>query len=291
MNHQIFPDHRTEPTVSIVIPARNEARNLQKLLPTLPPVHQVILVDGHSVDNTVAVAQHIMPTIDIVTQTRTGKGNALACGFAVATGDIIIMFDADGSADPHEIADFVNALRQGADVAKGSRFSPGGGSADITPLRSAGNHMLCRITNMLLGTRFTDLCYGYNAFWTRLVPLLDLPSIDRTARADGRMYWGDGFEIETLLTCRMAAAHLAITEVASVERARVFGQSNLHAVGDGIRVLKTIWTEYRRARRAARTAPRTPVTPLAAQHPHHRSVAHIANDASRPVATSLAAEQ
>jgi len=91
--------HRpADPRLSIVIPARNEARNLEVILPELPPVHEVILVDGESVDGTVDVARRMLPTIRIVSQTRTGKGNALACGFAAATGDIVIMFDADGSA-------------------------------------------------------------------------------------------------------------------------------------------------------------------------------------------------
>ena len=64
---------------------------------------------------------------------------ALACGFAAVTGDIVVMFDADGSADPAEIPAFVRALIAGADFAKGSRFVRGGGSDDITLLRKSGN--------------------------------------------------------------------------------------------------------------------------------------------------------
>ncbi|MEO7127064.1 MAG: glycosyltransferase family 2 protein [Nakamurella sp.] len=237
------------PRVSIVIPARNEARNLQVVLPTLPPVHQVILVDGNSVDDTIDTARRVMPGIEVIQQTRTGKGNALACGFAVATGDIIVMFDADGSADPTEIPAFVDALVAGADMAKGSRFRPGGGSEDITRVRRLGNYFLCAITNVLLRTRYTDLCYGYNAFWSRIVPQLDLPAVDEPTRDDGRMVWGDGFEIETMLNCRVAAAKMKITEVASVEKLRIHGESNLDAITDGLRVLKTIWTERGRARK------------------------------------------
>jgi glycosyltransferase involved in cell wall biosynthesis len=80
----------------------------------------------------------------VLSQTRTGKGNALACGFAAATGDIIVMIDADGSTDPAEIPRFVEALTAGADFAKGSRFAPGAGSTDITPLRKLGNKLLGR---------------------------------------------------------------------------------------------------------------------------------------------------
>jgi len=241
---------RSAPKISIVIPARNEARNLEVILPTLPPVHQLILVDGHSVDDTVETARRVMPTIEIVHQTRKGKGNALACGFAAVTGDVVVMFDADGSADPAEIPRFVAALLAGADVAKGSRFAEGGGSEDITRFRAVGNYGLNLVTNVLLGTRYTDLCYGYNAFWSDVLPHLDLPDPSEPARSDGQMIWGDGFEIETVLNCRMAAAGMRIREVPSVERLRIHGLSNLNAISDGFRVLRTILTEKQRIRRA-----------------------------------------
>ena len=242
----------TAPTVSIVVPARNEARNLEVVLPLLPAVHQVVLVDGHSVDDTIETARRVMPGIHVVQQTRKGKGNALACGFAAATGDIIVMFDADGSADPEEIPAFVRALVDGADVAKGSRFAAGGGSEDITRFRSLGNLFLNTVTNMLLGSRYTDLCYGYNAFWRRLVPGLHLP--DHTVVAADTMIWGDGFEIETVLNCRFFLGGHRIVEVGSVEKSRIFGESNLNAIRDGFRVLRTILSERRHARTTARTA-------------------------------------
>src|SRR5581483_9173191 len=128
------------PRVSVVIPTLNEARNLPHVFAKLPAdIHEVIVVDGHSVDDTLAVARELRPDVRIVMQTRSGKGNALACGFAEATGDVIAMIDADGSTDPTEIPLFVKALLDGADFAKGTRFARGGGSSDITFLRSAGN--------------------------------------------------------------------------------------------------------------------------------------------------------
>jgi glycosyltransferase involved in cell wall biosynthesis len=231
------------PRITIVMPAKNEASNLKIVLPSLPRVHEVILVDGNSVDGTVEVARSVLPDIKVVHQTRRGKGNALACGFAAATGDIIVMFDADCSADPDEIPRFVAALLDGADFAKGSRFQHGGGSADITGLRSFGNRGLNILANLMLRTRYTDLCYGYNAFWIDILDCLALPSPDIAALPNSTMIWGDGFEIETVINCRIAAANLSITEVPSFERSRVHGVSNLNAVSDGLRVLKTIVTE------------------------------------------------
>ena len=234
----------TQPRVSVVIPTLNEARNLEHVFAAFPVgLHEVILVDGHSVDGTPDVARRLRPDVRVITQTRTGKGNALACGFAAATGDIIVMIDADGSTDPAEIPRFVAALTAGADFAKGSRFAPGAGSADITPLRKLGNRLLGLAVNVMYGTRYSDLCYGYNAFWARVAPVFALQ-----AESPGQQrVWGDGFEIETILNLRASAAGLAITEVPSYEYARIHGTSNLRTIRDGQRVLRTILTEWRRA--------------------------------------------
>ena len=235
--------------VSVVIPTLNEARNLPYVLGRLPPdVHEIIVVDGRSVDDTVAVARRLRPDARTMTQTRKGKGNALACGFAVATGDIIAMVDADGSADPGEIPKFVHALLSGADFAKGTRFAAGGGSADITQLRRAGNRLLGAAVNLCHGTHYSDLCYGFNVFWQKYVPVLDLDiTSPPSRRGDGRL-WGDGFEIETLIHMRVADAGLQVAEVPSFEHPRIHGVSNLDAFNDGLRVLTTIVVERRRAR-------------------------------------------
>ena len=221
------------PTISTVIPARNEASNLQYVLPHIPSiVSEIILVDGHSTDGTVAVAQQLLPTIRIVKQRGKGKGDAIRAGLAASTGDIVVLLDADGSTDPHEISRFVDVLVAGNDFAKGSRFAKGGGSHDITPVRSMGNYVLSTLVNVLFGTHFTDLCYGYNAFWRHC---LDHVEIDC-----------DGFEIETLLNIRMHLANLKIAEVPSFEYQRIHGTSNLNTLKDGWRVLKTILRERSR---------------------------------------------
>ena len=238
--------------ISVVIPALNEARNLPHVFARLPQdVHEVIVVDGLSVDDTIAVARQLRPDVRIVMQNRRGQGNALACGFAAATGDIIAMIDADGSADPAEIPLFVQALIDGAEFAKGTRFSTGGGSDDITRLRALGNRALVGFVNLCHGSHYTDLCYGYNAFWRRLVPLLGLDAHSPAPPNGGRL-WGDGFEVETLIHLRVAAAGLAVTEVPSFEHSRIHGVSNLNAAQDGFRVLRTILAELRRSHRRRR---------------------------------------
>ena len=259
---------RRPPRVSVVIPTLNEELNLPHVFGALPAgLHEVVLVDGGSTDDTVAVARRLRPDVVVVRQTRTGKGNALASGFAACTGDAIVMIDADGSTDPAEIHRFVEALVDGAEFAKGSRFGKGGHSEDITPLRRVGNKGLNAFVNALFGTRFTDLCYGYNAFWRRTVPVMDLPPTELPPAADGRKLWGDGFEIETLINIRVVAGGLRVKEVASIEHLRIHGSSNLNTFRDGFRVLRTILSEFARTARhraAAVAARRGKVVPVLA---------------------------
>ncbi len=247
---------RLSPRVSIVIPAKNEARNLPHVLSKLPTDCEVILVDGHSTDDTVRVAQRVQPDIVVVAQTRGGKGNALACGFAAAAGEFIVMMDADGSNDPDEIPRFVAALEDGADFAKGSRFLAGGGSDDISTLRRIGNFWLNKIVNLLYRTHYTDLCYGYSAFRRHCLDVMLLNAPDIEGSKPEEMLWGDGFEIETLITIRIAKAGLSVQEVPSFESCRHFGASNLNAFSDGLRVLRTIRAERKKD---VRSAPRDSV--------------------------------
>jgi glycosyltransferase involved in cell wall biosynthesis len=235
------PGTDTAPRVSVVIPTYNEAKNLPHVFALLPEgLHQVIVVDGCSIDDTIAVARALRPDVDIVLQNRRGKGNAMACGFAAVTGDIIVMLDADGSADPREIGAYVATLTAGADFAKGTRFANGGGSSDITRLRAWGNRWLNRAANILFGTRYTDLCYGYNAFWTAC---LDVLALDAADRPQTHKLWGDGFEIETIINTRVAKAGLHIVEVPSYEYDRQHGTSNLNTWRDGLRVLRALLIE------------------------------------------------
>ncbi|WP_381800204.1 glycosyltransferase family 2 protein [Streptomyces niveus] len=230
------------PPVSVVIPAMNEAENLPYVFKTLPDwIHEVVLVDGNSTDATVRVARELWPDVKVVRQRGRGKGDALISGFAACTGDIIVMVDADGSADGHEIVSYVSALVSGADFAKGSRFANGGGTDDMTLIRKLGNHVLCSVVNAKFGARYTDLCYGYNAFWRHC---LDRITLDCT-----------GFEVETLMNIRVVKAGLKVQEIPSHEYDRIHGVSNLRAVRDGLRVLKVILKE-KGVPRAARRRPR-----------------------------------
>lgn len=112
--------------VSFITPTLNEAKNLPHVLPRIPKwAHEVIIVDGRSTDNTIEVALELYPEALIVTEPRRGRGAARAAaraaGFNTATGDVIVMLDADGSMDPSESIVSLGALMAGADLVKGSR--------------------------------------------------------------------------------------------------------------------------------------------------------------------------
>lgn len=220
------------PKITALLCTLNEERNLPYVLPKIPSdVYEVLIVDGNSKDNTIKVVKQLLPSARILFQPGRGKGDALRYGIREAKGDIIVMLDADGSMAPEEIPLFVEPLLKGYDFVKGSRFLPGGGTSDMSMHRIFGNWVFTTLTNILHRCRYTDLCYGYNAFWKKAF--------------DAVNFNGNGFEVETEINIRIRKAGLKVAEVPSFETERINGVGNLHSLKDGWRILTTIFKEVR----------------------------------------------
>lgn len=123
----------TSLSISVVIPYLNEEQNLPVVLEGLPAsLNEVVLVDGQSRDRSTEVAREHRPDAMFIDQHSPGKGAASIAGLLAATGDMVVLMDADYSMMPSEIDRFVEKLLMGADVVHGSRNLPGGGSSDFT---------------------------------------------------------------------------------------------------------------------------------------------------------------
>jgi len=220
----------SKPTIDVVIPTLNEASVIEEVLQGVSKyADRILVIDGHSVDETAEIARKLGATV--IMQNGTGKGAALREAFDYIDSDIIIMIDADGSMRPEEIPVFIEAMTSGVDLVKGSRFLPGGHSEDLTFLRKVGNWTFKLLVNWLWSTRYTDLCYGFGAIKKEALRRLH-PHLNSA-----------NFEIETEICIKAKKLGLKVVEVPSVEFRRRHGKSNLNTFQDGFRILRTILRE------------------------------------------------
>jgi len=224
----IYQVPSSEPKVSVVICALNEEHNLSYVLPKIPScVHEVVLVDGHSTDQTIEVAKKLRPDIKIYIQPGRGKGAALKYGISVSEGEIVVTLDADGTYLPEEIPKFVSAILQGNDFAKGTRFL--GGRLDCMSVnRQFGNKVLALTANLLLNIHYTDICSGFYAFSKTAFQNINLVS--------------DGFEMEQELFIKIAKMKLKVIEVPHGYKVRMFGNSKTKDFRQGIKNLLWIFS-------------------------------------------------
>jgi len=219
--------------VNVIIPTLNEKQNIGNIIYRLKKVgcNDILIVDGHSNDGTADYAR--MLGAKVIIQNGQGKGGALREAFedSCLDGDVIVIMDADGSMAPEELSLFAKAVESGADVVKGSRFLPQGGSEDLTPMRRVGNMILTGILNFLFLTDYTDLCYGYIAFKKEALNRLS------------NCLASENFEIETEICVKSKSLGLSVVEIPSFERSRVYGKSNLRTFRDGVRILKLLVRE------------------------------------------------
>lgn len=216
--------------ISFVIPTLNEEGNIAGLLSgvrkearRLGADYEMIVVDGHSSDRTADLARRNGAR---VIYDSLGKGSALRAGFKEARGDVIVSIDADLSHHPKEIGMLVDAVGAGYDIAMGSRFMQGGGTADMEWYRMAGNRAFVWLTNALYGSRYSDLCYGYRAIRKSSVRKMRLTT--------------NGFGIEAEISAEAVKRGLRTVEVPSFEKKRNSGAGKLKTFRDGVDILKII---------------------------------------------------
>jgi len=222
------------PHVSILIPAINEAENIEvllnKLTEILPGMAETTVVDGGSMDSTIYVARALGAAVML--QKGTGKGDALRQAFETDhAGDIIVVMDADGSNRPEEVPQLIAAIVSGADIAKGSRFLKGGGSTDLTYIRKIGNKFFTSIVNHVWSGEYTDLCYGFMAFRQDALEKL-MPTLESTH-----------FQIETEICIKARKLGLKVEEVPSIELKRRYGTSKLRGFQDSLSIAKVVLAE------------------------------------------------
>ena len=217
------------PSVSAVVCALNEARNLPHVLPHIPDwVDEVLLVDGGSTDETVAVARRLRPGVRVLRQSGEGKGAAMREGIERARGEIIVTLDADGETDPRELPSFVERLLEGHDFVKGSRFAKGWRNKPAH--RLLGNWVIVTACNLLFGSKFSDLCSGYNAFWR------DVPQ-----RVN--IWADDGWNYEPLILARLLRAGLDVVEEPQSYAGRLGEESKLSSWGQGLKTMLVLLQE------------------------------------------------
>jgi glycosyltransferase involved in cell wall biosynthesis len=218
------------PSVNVLICALNEEESLSRVLSRIPDdwVDEVIMVDGHSDDNTVQIARQTWPDVKVIYQPGQGKGDALRYGIQQTRGDIIVTLDADGSTDPQDIPRFVEPLLQGYDFVKGSRFRLG--LPRNKPLhRILGNWIIAMVFNLLFFRAYTDLCSGYSAFWRRALERVNLD--------------GGDHEDEPLINVRVRKSKLKVKEVGHLDRGRVRGDSKSPSWRQGLGAIRIIVRE------------------------------------------------
>lgn len=217
------------PYVSVVVPTLNEASNIKNVINGIKKAikdysYEIVVVDGNSSDRTAAIARSMGAR---VLHENIGKGSALRKGFRAARGRIIISIDADMSHRPNELKLLIAGIEVGYDICMGSRFMAGGGSEDMPPFRKFGNKIFVMLVNLLYGSHYTDLCYGYRSLTKDAARRLGLVS--------------NGFGIETEISIKARKKGLKTLELPSFEKKREGGTAKLHSFRDGYVILKAIF--------------------------------------------------
>jgi len=239
-----------DPSISIVVAARNEAGNIEPLMRRIPQLaarQEVVFVEGGSSDDTWGAIQRVIAkppsagtTIKAFKQQGKGKGDAVRLGFSEASGDILIILDADISVPPEELTRFIDLLRlNSCEFANGSRL--------VYPMEKQAMQFLNLIGNRLFGVAFTfllgqpvrDTLCGTKALW----------ATDYHRIANQRSYFGDFDPFGDFdLLFGAARLHLKIRDVPVHYKERVYGSTNISRFRHGVLLLRMTLVAARKLR-------------------------------------------
>lgn len=217
-------DARTE-RLSVVLPARNEEKGLQSILPVLHnvlPNAEIVVVSDASGDGTDAIATAAGARL-VRQPYQCGNGAAIKAGARTATGDVLIFMDADGQHRPEDIPRLLAKLDEGYDMAVGARSHRSQASIQ----RAAANGFYNRFASLIVGQKVQDLTSGFRAVraekFRRFLYLLP-----------------NGFSYPTTSTMAFFRAGFPVAYV-PIEASRRTGKSHLRPIRDGVRFLMIIF--------------------------------------------------
>jgi SAM-dependent methyltransferase len=228
----------SSPSVSVIIPARNEQGNIPQLIKRIPPLGatmELIFVEGHSEDGTYAaieqaITNHPRIRARLIRQSGVGKGNAVREGFEIALGEVLMILDADLSVPPEELGYFYEVISSGkAEVVNGVRLVYPMESRAMGFINLLGNKFFSYVFSWLLGQTVKDTLCGTKVLWRE-----DYLSIERN-----RTFFGDFDPFGDFdLLLGAAKLNLKIIDLPVRYHSRRYGRTNIHRWSHGFLLIK-----------------------------------------------------
>ena len=223
-------------TATLLVPVLNEIRGLRIIMPRVPEVTQVLVLDGGSTDGSVRWC--LDQGYEVYTQHQHGLRFGFCEALEKVRGDVIVTFSPDGNSDPTRIAPLLAEMQRGYDMVIVSRYLPPAVSEDDTPLTRAANWTFTQLINRLFGGHYTDALVLFRAYRRTLVEELGIsaPRADWWERRIGRyISW------EPMLSIRAAKAGCRVGEIPGDEPHRIgdkqrgwlLPESRIHHVKSG----------------------------------------------------------